>query len=68
MSDWDAMEQCDYVTAVKSGNIMIMPGSKKVSKALKQAVDSDMLTRGDLLPGAVYALRIIMSAATSQEA
>jgi beta-glucosidase len=67
MSDWDAMEQCDYVTAVKSGNNMIMPGSKKVAKALKQAVDSDMLTRGDLLPGAVYALRIIMSAATSQE-
>ena len=68
MSDWDAMEQCDYVTAVKSGNNMIMPGSKKVAKALKQALDSGMLTRNDLLPGATYALRVIMSAATSQEA
>ena len=52
---------------IKAGNNMIMPGRKDIYKKLCQAIASGSLTREDLIPGAVQALKVIFAAKTSQD-
>lgn len=66
MSDWNAVEQCSYIEAIKCGNNMIMPGNKELYKSLCKALKSGLLIRNDLLSGASYALSLIFNAATSK--
>lgn len=67
MSDWDGADPCPYKEVIKAGNNMIMPGRKDIYKKLCQAIASGSLTREDLIPGAVQALKVIFAAKTSQD-
>ena len=67
MSDWDGADHCSYPAAVKAGNNMIMPGTKKTYADLCEAVDDGRLTREDLKVSALYALQMIFSAKTSED-
>lgn len=66
MSDWDAVEQCSYVEAVKCGNNMVMPGKKEVYKAFCDAIKRGELKREEMLYSAAYVLNLVFSAATSK--
>ena len=67
MSDWDGVEHCSYVQAIKAGNHMIMPGRKDIYKKLLKAIKKKELTRQDMLYGAARALNIIFDAPTSKD-
>ncbi len=67
MSDWDAVEQCSFIEAVKCGNNMIMPGTKKTYETLCTAIKEKKLTRKDLEVSALYALKMIFEAKTTED-
>ncbi|MBQ6217216.1 MAG: glycoside hydrolase family 3 C-terminal domain-containing protein [Erysipelotrichaceae bacterium] len=67
MSDWDAVDNCSYVEAVKSGNNMIMPGTRNTYAALCKAIKEKELNREELQVSAYYALKIVFAAKTSED-
>lgn len=67
MSDWNAVEQCSYEEAIRSGNNMIMPGTKKTYEELCKALKENRLSRKDISVSAYYALKMIFSAKTSED-
>ena len=66
MSDWDAVDKCSYIQAIKCGNNMIMPGRKDIYEKLVQAIAAGELTREEIKFSAAYALNAVFSAATSK--
>lgn len=67
MSDWDAVVQCSYTDAIKCGNNMIMPGTKVTYAALLKGLKDGSLTRNDLMYSALYALKMVYEAKTSED-
>ena len=67
MSDWDAVDQCSYTEAVKSGNNMIMPGTKKIYCQLMEALKDGRLTREEISRSALYTLKTVFEAKTTKD-
>ena len=67
MSDWDAVDKCSYIEAIKSGNNMIMPGRKDIYKKICEALDQGSLSREDVRISALYALKTIFEAKTTED-
>ena len=67
MSDWNAVDQCSYEEAIRSGNNMIMPGTRKTYDDLCKALKENRLSRKDIEVSAYYALKMIFSAKTSED-
>ena len=66
MSDWNAVNQCSIIEAIKNGNNMIMPGDKKTYINLIKAIKNGDLKRDSLLYSAAYALNVVFYATTSK--
>lgn len=63
MSDWNSTDKCSHAKAISVGNDLIMPGNKSVRKALKSALKSGELKRGELLDSAARVLKLIFDSA-----
>lgn len=67
MSDWDAVDKCSYIEAIKSGNNMIMPGRKDIYKKICKALEDGELRREDVRISALYALKTVFDAKTTHD-
>ena len=67
MSDWDGADRRPYEEAISAGNNMIMPGGKHVYTYLQKALKENKVSLDDVKASAVYALRLISNAKTSED-
>ena len=67
MSDWNATEQCSHAEAINAGNDLIMPGTKKVTKALLEDLASGKLNRAALDVSAGRVLELIFRSKTCKD-
>ena len=67
MSDWNATEQCSRAEAINAGNDLIMPGTKKVTKALLEDLASGNLNRAALDVSAGRVLELIFRSKTCKD-
>lgn len=67
MSDWDGVDRGSYTEAVKCGNNMIMPGRKDIYEKICKALKDGELTREDLRVSALYGLKLVFDAKTTQD-
>ena len=67
MSDWDGVDNCSYIKAIKKGNNMIMPGTKEIYKKICNSLKQKELSRDDVKVSALYALKMIFSAKTTKD-
>ena len=67
MSDWNATEQCSHADAINAGNDLIMPGTKKVTKALLEDLASGNLNRAALDVSAGRVLELIFRSKTCKD-
>lgn len=66
MSDWNATDQCSYAKAINAGNDLIMPGVKKIKKALFKAYKQGNLDKKALDVSAARVLEMIFNGFTSE--
>ncbi len=66
MSDWNAVDQCDYTQAINAGNDLIMPGIKKIQKDLIRAYKQGKLNKNALDVATARVLTMIFNAHTSE--
>ncbi len=67
MSDWDGADRRPYEEAVSAGNNMIMPGGKHVYTYMQKALKEGKVNAEDIKASAVYALKLITSAKTTED-
>lgn len=67
MSDWNATDQASHGEAIEVGNDLIMPGNKRVRKALQQSLKAGGLTRKALVRSAARILKIIFDSAVVRD-
>lgn len=66
MSDWNATDQSSYTEAINTGNDIIMPGSKKIQKALYKEYKKGNLDKKSLDISAARVLAMIYNCFTSE--
>ena len=64
MSDWTATDQCSHAEAINAGNDLIMPGTKKVAKALQRSLADSTLDRAALERSAGRVLELVFKSET----
>ena len=67
MSDWDGVDRGSYTEAVKCGNNMIMPGRKDIYERICTALKNGDLTREDVRVSALYGLKMVFEAKTTED-
>ena len=67
MSDWNSTDKCSHSAAINAGNDLLMPGNKRVRKAMTSALKSGDLKRERLFDSAARVLALIFNSAVADE-